>query len=62
MHKERIEGRKAYSGGQEATRECNSPRFLLQPTSNLLSGVTQGLFHGGAFAPPPPWKLGCPPP
>ena len=38
MHKERVEGRKAYNGGEEATRERNSQRFLLQPTSSLLSG------------------------
>ena len=30
---ERVEGRKAYNGGQEATRER---RFLLQPISSLL--------------------------
>ena len=39
MRKERVEGRKAYSDGQEATRERNSRRFLLQPTSSLLSGL-----------------------
>ena len=39
MRKERVEGRKAYNGGQEATRERNSRRFLLQPTSSLLSGL-----------------------
>ena len=39
VHKERVEGRKAYSDGQGATRERNSRRFLLQPTSSLLSGL-----------------------
>ena len=38
MRKERAEDRKAYNGGLEATRERNSRRFLLQPTSSLLSG------------------------
>ena len=38
MRKERVEGRKAYNGDQEATTECNSRRFL-QPTSSLLSGL-----------------------
>ena len=38
MHKERIEGRKAYNDGQEATRERNSRRFILQYTS-ILSGL-----------------------
>ena len=36
VHKERVEGRKAYNGGQKATRERNSRR---QPTSSLLSGL-----------------------
>ena len=39
MRKECVEGRKAYNGGQEATRERNSRCFLLQPTSSLLSGL-----------------------
>ena len=39
VRKEHVEGRKAYSDGQEATREHNSRRFLLQPTSSLLSGL-----------------------
>ena len=39
MRKERVEGRMAYNGGQEATRERNSRRFLLQPTSSVLSGL-----------------------
>ena len=29
VRKERVEGRKAYNDGQEATRERNSRRFLL---------------------------------
>ena len=39
VRKERVEGRKAYNGGQEATRERNSSHFLLLPTSSLLSGL-----------------------
>ena len=39
MREERVEGREAYNGGQEATEERNSRRFLLQPTSSLLSGL-----------------------
>ena len=39
MRKERVEGRKAYNGGQEAIREHNSRRFLLQPISSLPSGL-----------------------
>ena len=35
VHKERVEGRKAYTNGQEATKERNSRCFLLQPTSSL---------------------------
>ena len=32
VRKKRVEGRKAYSDGQEATRERNSRHFLLQPS------------------------------
>ena len=48
MRKERVEGRKAYNGGQEATRERNSQHFLLQPTSSLLSGLMKPIARRSA--------------
>ena len=58
MRKERVKDRKVYSGGQEATRERNSQRFLLQPTSrshmqNYALDSEQRLtsFYGSATKP-----------
>ena len=50
MRKERVEGRKAYSSGQEATREHNSGPFLLQPTSSLLSGLMAHVTDRSSFS------------